>query len=107
MDHPKDSDETPILMPESKSGSSKAAAAAPVAIAATTKAARYARGGWNRGVAIFDFILRLCAIVAALAATTTMATTNQTLPFFTQFFQFQANYDDLPAFTCVIKSYYY
>lgn len=102
MDHHKDSDETPIL----KSGSSKAAAAAPVAIAATTKAARYARGGWKRGVAIFDFILRLCAIVAALAATTTMGTTNQTLPFFTQFFQFQANYDDLPAFTCVIKSYY-
>ncbi|KAF7152394.1 hypothetical protein RHSIM_Rhsim01G0204200 [Rhododendron simsii] len=97
MDHPKDSDETPIL--ESKSGRSKAAAAAPVAIAATTRAARYARGGWNRGVAIFDFILRLCAIVAALAATTTMGTTNQTLPFFTQFFQFQANYDDLPAFT--------
>lgn len=102
MDHPKDSDETPIL----KSGSSKAAAAVPVAIAATT-ATRYARGGWKRGVAIFDFILRLCAIVAALAATTTMGTTNQTLPFFTQFFQFQANYDDLPAFTCVIKSYYY
>ncbi|KAK4482726.1 hypothetical protein RD792_009893 [Penstemon davidsonii] len=28
-----------------------------------------------------------------------MGTTDQTLPFFTQFFQFQASYDDLPAFT--------
>ncbi|GFP97219.1 casparian strip membrane protein 1 [Phtheirospermum japonicum] len=28
-----------------------------------------------------------------------MGTTQQTLPFFTQFFQFQANYDDLPTFT--------
>ncbi|XP_042023877.1 casparian strip membrane protein 3-like [Salvia splendens] len=28
-----------------------------------------------------------------------MGTTHQTLPFFTQFFQFQASYDDLPTFT--------
>ncbi|KAH6793642.1 hypothetical protein C2S52_004119 [Perilla frutescens var. hirtella] len=28
-----------------------------------------------------------------------MGTTDETLPFFTQFFQFQASYDDLPAFT--------
>lgn len=96
MDQPKSSDEATVKIPESKSGRSKAAT-----IGATTKAARYATGGggWKRGVGIFDFILRLCAIVAALAATTTMGTTNQTLPFFTQFFQFQANYDDLPAFT--------
>ncbi|KAG2683014.1 hypothetical protein I3760_10G012200 [Carya illinoinensis] len=55
-------------------------------------------GGWKRGVAIFDFILRLGAIVAALAAASTMGTSGETLPFFTQFFQFQANYDDLPTF---------
>ncbi|XP_047964827.1 casparian strip membrane protein 3-like, partial [Salvia hispanica] len=54
---------------------------------------------WKRGVSIFDFILRVCALVAALAATATMGTTDQTLPFFTQFFQFQASYDDLPTFT--------
>ncbi|XP_047309257.1 casparian strip membrane protein 3-like [Impatiens glandulifera] len=56
------------------------------------------RGGYKKGVAIFDFVLRICAFAAALAATATMGTTDQTLPFFTQFFQFQASYDDLPAF---------
>ncbi|GAB2274586.1 hypothetical protein Dimus_009354 [Dionaea muscipula] len=55
--------------------------------------------GWGRGVAIVDFMLRLGGIAAALAATIIMATTNQTLPFFTQFFQFHANYSDLPAFS--------
>ena len=58
---------------------------------------------WKRGVSIFDFILRVCGLVAALAATATMGTTDQTLPFFTQFFQFQASYDDLPTFTYVIN----
>ncbi|KAL8039782.1 hypothetical protein ABFX02_10G058800 [Erythranthe guttata] len=56
-------------------------------------------GSYRRGVAIFDLILRVSAATSALAATITMGTTEQTLPFFTQFFQFQASYDDLPAFT--------
>ncbi|KAH6797574.1 hypothetical protein C2S52_022128 [Perilla frutescens var. hirtella] len=55
--------------------------------------------GYKRGVAIFDLILRISAVAAALAATITMGTTEQTLPFFTQFFQFRASYDDLPTFT--------
>ncbi|CAN1277524.1 Probable UDP-N-acetylglucosamine--peptide N-acetylglucosaminyltransferase SPINDLY [Linum perenne] len=55
-------------------------------------------GRYHRGVAIFDFILRLGAIIAALAAAATMGTSDETLPFFTQFFQFQASYDDLPTF---------
>ncbi|KAL8505133.1 hypothetical protein ACS0TY_016371 [Phlomoides rotata] len=55
--------------------------------------------GYKRGVSIFDLILRISAAAAALAATITMGTTEQTLPFFTQFFQFQASYDDLPTFT--------
>ncbi|XP_057777974.1 casparian strip membrane protein 1-like [Salvia miltiorrhiza] len=54
---------------------------------------------FKRSVAIFDLILRISAAVAALAATITMGTTEQTLPFFTQFFQFTASYEDLPAFT--------
>ncbi|KAL3530366.1 hypothetical protein ACH5RR_009688 [Cinchona calisaya] len=96
----KSNPETAIHITESKSAKGKSAAA-PVAITATTKATTtsYQKGGWKRGVAIFDFILRLCALIAALAATVTMGTTDQTLPFFTQFFQFQASYDDLPAFT--------
>lgn len=60
------------------------------------------RGGWKRGVAIFDFLLRIGAIIAALAAAATMGTSQETLPFFTQFFQFQASYDDLPTFQYVI-----
>ncbi|KAJ6924075.1 hypothetical protein NC652_017395 [Populus alba x Populus x berolinensis] len=31
-----------------------------------------------------------------------MGTSDETLPFFTQFFQFQASYDDLPTFQYVI-----
>lgn len=60
------------------------------------------KGGWKRGVAIFDFLLRLGAIITALAAASTMGTSDETLPFFTQFFQFQASYDDLPTFQYVI-----
>ncbi|CAK9159088.1 unnamed protein product [Ilex paraguariensis] len=101
MDSTKNSSEMAINVSESRSGKGKAAAvaAAPAVVTATTKATPYKAGGWKRGVAIFDFILRLCAITAALAATTTMGTTDQTLPFFTQFFQFQASYDDFPAFS--------
>ncbi|CAD5163543.1 casparian strip membrane protein 2-like [Musa acuminata AAA Group] len=58
-----------------------------------------ADGGWQRGVALFEFILRLCGIAATLVAAITMGTTNETLPFFTEFFQFHANFADLPALT--------
>ncbi|XP_052173769.1 casparian strip membrane protein 1-like [Diospyros lotus] len=56
------------------------------------------RVGYGKGIAIFDFFLRLCALTAALAATAYMGTADETLPFFTQFFQFEASYDDLPTF---------
>ncbi|KAL0344813.1 UNVERIFIED_CONTAM: Casparian strip membrane protein 1 [Sesamum radiatum] len=68
--------------------------AAPVAAAHHAKAA-----GNKRGVAIFDLILCISAAAAALGATVAMGTAEQTLPFFTQFFQFQASYDDLPTFS--------
>ncbi|GAB4856317.1 hypothetical protein Ancab_014245 [Ancistrocladus abbreviatus] len=58
-----------------------------------------AAGGMKRGIGIIDFIVRLCAIAATLGATIAMGTTQETLPFFTQFFQFQASYNDLPTFT--------
>ncbi|CAL9145496.1 unnamed protein product [Musa hybrid cultivar] len=61
-----------------------------------------ADGGWQRGVALFEFILRLCGIAATLVAAITMGTTNETLPFFTEFFQFHANFADLPALTSVM-----
>ncbi|KAA8516766.1 hypothetical protein F0562_017036 [Nyssa sinensis] len=69
--------------------------AAPMA---TSSAVVETKGGYKKGIAIFDFILRLCAIAATLAATVAMGTTEQTLPFFTQFFQFQASYDDFLTF---------
>jgi hypothetical protein len=54
-------------------------------------------GKMKRGVAVIDFILRLIAIVATLASAIAMGTTDETLPFFTQFIRFRAKYDDLPA----------
>nr|GMD61591.1 casparian strip membrane protein 3-like [Ipomoea batatas] len=88
-------------MPVSKSTSKGKAT-----IIATTKAAPLQQqggggggGGGRRGFAIFDFILRLCALVTTLAAAATMATTDQSLPFFNQFIQFQASYDDFPTFS--------
>ncbi|KMT06728.1 hypothetical protein BVRB_7g158890 [Beta vulgaris subsp. vulgaris] len=55
--------------------------------------------GVKRGVGVIDFVVRLIALATALAATVVMGTTDQTLPFFTQFFQFRARYYDLPTFT--------
>ncbi|XP_050229664.1 casparian strip membrane protein 5-like [Mercurialis annua] len=55
--------------------------------------------GVKRGVSILDFILRLVALVSTLASAIIMATTNETLPFTTQFIRFRAEYDDLPTFT--------
>jgi hypothetical protein len=40
-------------------------------------------GGWKKGIAIMDFVLRLGAIAAALGAAATMGTSDKTLPFFT------------------------
>ncbi|EXB54604.1 hypothetical protein L484_019174 [Morus notabilis] len=53
---------------------------------------------WKKGTAIIDFVLRLGAIASALAAAATMGTSDESLPFFTQFFQFEASYDDMPTF---------
>ncbi|WCJ34258.1 Casparian strip membrane protein 1 [Euphorbia peplus] len=53
--------------------------------------------GYNKGMAILDFILRLGAVITTLSSAAVMGTSDETLPFFTQFFQFQASYDDLPT----------
>ncbi|KAF8408125.1 hypothetical protein HHK36_007268 [Tetracentron sinense] len=57
------------------------------------------RGGVNKGVSILDFILRLIALIGTLGSAIAMGTTDETLPFFTQFIRFRAKYDDLPSFT--------
>lgn len=59
-------------------------------------------GGLRKGLAIMDFILRLGAIAASLGAAATMANSDQILPFFTQFFQFEASYDSFSTFQYVI-----
>lgn len=107
MDHShsgKDSEATAATntMPESKrtngKGKTIAAATPPSATLVSTKATPLPRGGWKKGVAIIDFILRLGAIGAALGAAVLMGTNEQILPFFTQFLQFHAQWDDFPIF---------
>ncbi|KAJ8434266.1 hypothetical protein Cgig2_010476 [Carnegiea gigantea] len=53
----------------------------------------------NRGISILDFIFRVVAALATLGSAIAMGTTSETLPFFTQFMRFRAQYDDLPTFT--------
>lgn len=83
-------DATVIDMPKTGGSSKKKALA--------SAAPRQENGGWKRGLAVFDFVLRLGALGAALGAAAAMGTSDETLPFFTQFFQFEASYDDLPTF---------
>ncbi|KAJ0027487.1 casparian strip membrane protein 1-like [Pistacia vera] len=85
------SDSTTIDVPES---SAVAKGKAPL-----MPAPRPEKSPYKKGLAIFDFLLRIGAIVTTLAAAAAMGTSDETLPFFTQFFQFQAGYDDLPTFT--------
>ncbi|KAK2370077.1 hypothetical protein P8452_57498 [Trifolium repens] len=73
----------------------------PPPVAATvvsTKATPHPKGGMKKGIAILDFILRLGAIGSALGAAALMGTNEQILPFFTQFLQFHAQWDDFPMF---------
>ena len=93
------SEETAINIPETKAN---AKGKAPVVVSSKAVVVQPKRG-WKKGIAICDFLLRLCAIGAAIGATVTMGTTDETLPFFTQFFQFQAQYNDIPAFQYVFS----
>ncbi|KAL3511107.1 hypothetical protein ACH5RR_030508 [Cinchona calisaya] len=56
----------------------------------------------SRGISIFDLILRIVAIVGTFGSAVAMGTTNQTLPFFNQFIEFQAQYDDFTTFTLFV-----
>lgn len=63
------------------------------------------KGGWRRGLAVLDFLLRVLAFGPTLAAAIATGTSNETLSFFTQFFQFRASYADFPAFTYHILTF--
>ncbi|XVE79212.1 hypothetical protein DITRI_Ditri14bG0039400 [Diplodiscus trichospermus] len=99
--------ETAINVPETKAN---AKGKAPVVVSSKATVQQPKRGS-KKVIAISDFLLRLCAIGAAIGAAVTMGTTDQTLPFVTQFFQFQAQYNDIPAFvffviaTAIITGY--
>ncbi|KAF3329179.1 Casparian strip membrane protein 3 [Carex littledalei] len=69
-----------------------------VVIEGTSKAAMHG-GAINKGYSIMDLIFRVVAIIGTLGSAISMGTTNETLPFFTQFIRFKAQYDDLPTFT--------
>lgn len=56
-------------------------------------------GGFARGLGILDFILRIGALISAIAAAAAMGTSEEDLPLFTQFAQFSAGYDDFDTFT--------
>ncbi|OVA08972.1 Uncharacterized protein family UPF0497 [Macleaya cordata] len=60
--------------------------------------------GVNRGLSIIDFILRIFALMGTLGSAIAMGTTSETLPFFTQFVRFKAEYNDLPTFTFFVAA---
>ncbi|KAG2605312.1 hypothetical protein PVAP13_4NG101700 [Panicum virgatum] len=59
--------------------------------------------GVSKGLSVLDLILRFIAIIGTLASAIAMGTTNETLPFFTQFIRFKAQYSDLPTLTSRAK----
>ncbi|CAM8919849.1 unnamed protein product [Rhodiola kirilowii] len=91
------SQETSITIDESRSGR-KGKSSAYEKIVSTSKPLPNPQARFKKGLAIFDLIFRLGAVAASLGATVVMGTAGQILPFFTQFFQFEAGYDDLPSF---------
>ncbi|CAK7327957.1 unnamed protein product [Dovyalis caffra] len=62
------------------------------------------KAGVRRGVSILDFILRILAFIGTLGSAIAMATTNETLPFSTQFIRFRAEYDDLLTLTFFVAA---
>ncbi|PON62945.1 Casparian strip membrane protein [Trema orientale] len=97
MDSKQNNDEA-VLIPKNKSKGKAVVDASPApAAVGTTKATLVRRVGWKKGVAIVDFVLRLGAAAAAFAAAAAVGQAEEVLPFFTQFLQFHAQYNDLPT----------
>ncbi|MBA0577319.1 hypothetical protein Golob_024667 [Gossypium lobatum] len=88
--------ETAINMPETKASVKGTAPLLNSSKAVST--VEHPNRGVKKGFAIGDFVLRLCALGAALGATVAMGNADQVLPFFTQFLQFEAQYDDFDTF---------
>ncbi|KAL4385748.1 hypothetical protein GQ457_15G028360 [Hibiscus cannabinus] len=86
--------ETSINIADTKS---KSKGKAPLSISSKTVIEPSPKRGVKKGLAIGDFVLRLCAMAATTGAAVTVGNAQQTLPFFTQFFQFQAQFNDIPT----------
>ncbi|CAL0332796.1 unnamed protein product [Lupinus luteus] len=70
----------------------------PASATVSTKATKLQKVGRKKGVAIIDFILRLGVVGATLGAAAIMGDNEQVLPFFTQFLEFDARWNDFPIF---------
>ncbi|CAL5055842.1 unnamed protein product [Urochloa decumbens] len=85
-------------VPEEHGDTSAKAAAAAAALEVASASGGRSRAA-SRGLAVLDLILRFVAVIGTVGSAIAMGTTNQTLPFFTQFLLFKAQYDDLPTLT--------
>jgi len=63
---------------------------------------RSGAGGFRRCLGVIDFLLRVAAFGATLAAAIATGTADERLSVFTQFFQFHARFDDFAAFTLLV-----
>jgi len=63
---------------------------------------RSGAGGFRRCLAVIDFLLRVAAFGATLAAAISTGTADERLSVFTNFFQFHARFDDFAAFTLLV-----
>jgi len=63
---------------------------------------RSGAGGFRRCLAVIDFLLRVAAFGATLAAAISTGTADERLSVFTNFFQFHARFDDFAAFTFLV-----
>ncbi|KAL8241738.1 hypothetical protein R6Q59_012040 [Mikania micrantha] len=54
--------------------------------------------GSNKGISVMDLVLRLVGVTGTIGAAIAMGTNEQTLPFFTRFVRFDAQYDDFRSF---------
>ncbi|KAL6633559.1 hypothetical protein ACP70R_026230 [Stipagrostis hirtigluma subsp. patula] len=80
--------------PVSEHGETSKVAAAPEVVVASGS-----RAAGSRGLAVVDLVLRFVAVIATVGSAIAMGTASQTLPFFTQFLRFKAQYNDLPTLT--------
>ena len=106
MDSRKNNEVAAVTKPESKDSAKGKTVSwgAPVStdlVSVSTKAVPLPGSRWRKGVAIIDFVLRLGVIGAAMGSAVLMGSNEEILPFFTQFLQFHAQWNEFPMFQYV------